>query len=421
LAKPDGAHEPARELQAAVGHVQVASGSAEHRVREVGFRPSAALVWWSAQAAVGRAEGCTGGVGFAAASDGRAVAWRAVNGVETTVAQSAAASAAVVLPDTTAARCGRFGALDDGFTLTWDRPPAQPLLLHYLALGGGVTAAVGSVVSRAQTTSRARLPFLPDVVFVAAAADGDGLLANFGAAVIGGRQACTTFLYPAQAPPEAVVGAQLDGCVVAVPADDRSGFASVVRVIGAPDDADLGLSCDGVADVELHYLALSGLRGRLDLSSSPARPARMRRRVGFRPTAVLAYSWGLAASAQPKDIGRISLGAATSPGATGSTAWFARDVPGPVTKTGTVASSEELLLVPDTQRHAMHASMKLATVDRRGFGVSWAGTDSYPRQFVSIALGAVSSQRRRGLAGVVRSATSRLSASARRRRAVRIR
>ena len=374
-------------LQAATGTV---AGRPEQHVERIGFRPVAVVLWWSSQTTEGRVRGCCGGIGFVGDGASGAAGWYADDGTELTRAGTASADAALVVarPGAEPARA-HVDLTDDGFSIRWEPSPELPVLVDYVALGGIPNAASGRVSSRSMT-----LGFEPDVVFLASARSAPGLLAAVGAAVAGGGQAGSSFLYPDAASPEAVAGAQREDAALVIPRADRADAATLVRVV--PTASGFDVTCEGQDAPEMIYLALGGVRCRLGVESAPRKPGLRRARVGFRPDALIAFTWGLGAATAPRDIGRLCIGAATGASDQRTVVWYARDIPAPQTATGSVASSSQLLLVPDTQGDRLHASARVEELHDDGFSLRWLESDGRPRRFVYVALADRAVRLRRG-------------------------
>lgn len=387
-------------MQATTGAFFAEPGEAVQRVEGIGFRPDTVVLWWSGQSVVGRERGCRGGVGFAAGGSAVATGWYAEDGVPRTKAGSATGDAAVVVPAAARPALQAKPAFSrGGFSLSWDSPPDDRLLIHYLCLGGvpnGVAGRVEAEPSRIQ--NRVPIGFVPDLVLVTSATGGPGLLAAVGAAG-GGVSATSSFVYPNDAPPYSAAGLQREGAILGVPRpdrtlgiprSDRTDAAALLRV--QPSGEALEMEWEGTA-TDVLYLALGGVRCRVGMDESPVAPRARRTRLGFRrtrlgfrPHALLAFTWGMGASNVPRHVARLCIGAAVGRRSV-STAWFVRNVPAAaMTVPGVVASHEHLLLVPDTKRDRLHSSARLEAFHPDGFSLQWPESDSVLRRFAYVAL-----------------------------------
>ena len=135
------------------------------------------------------------------------------------------------------------------------------------------------------------------------------------------------------------------------------------------------------------------MRAIVGVDRSPTRPGAVVTRVGFRPSALLFFSWGLGASATPRGIGRLCLGAAAA-GEAGCVSWDDRNVTSPETATRVRSSGTHVLVVVDTRTGGIHAQAELASVDEGGFTLDWTVSDGTAREFVYVALGAAAASGR---------------------------
>jgi hypothetical protein len=140
-------------------------------------------------------------------------------------------------------------------------------------------------------------------------------------------------------------------------------------------------------------LALKGGRYKIGTDVSPKAPGTRRtRRLGFRPSALLAFSWGLRPSQEAKDVGRLCFGAAASR-AQGCATWDDEHRAAPPTKTHVHSTDEALVLVPDTQTGGVHAAAGIGAVDPDSFTLEWARSDGPAREFVYVAFGSSGADR----------------------------
>jgi hypothetical protein len=394
-------------------------GPTPHRlVQTLAFTPRALILWWSCQEGDGCAPGNRGGVGFAVAgSAAGAVAWVSESDAPTARTASWVGPLPVVglrdaEADTPALRA-EVAFSPNAFELQVLEAKGV-WRVHYLALGGGqVRAGLGWLTApNAPGEQRIELGLRPDLLLFASAAVGPspspalgrtdpqasptrGLSIAFGAATGADAQGGAALLSPDGAPPGAVAGAQrTDAALLAVA--DRTNLESLASVTSVdPDGVSLMWSRTSSIPRRVLYLALSGAGCRLTPEFSPAAPGRRRRRgLGVSPRALLCYSWGLGASSGPSDIGRLSLGGASAssgvasaPPECGAVSWDDRDTAGDETATHVHSSTDQLLLVADTQTGGLHAAARAAGFGRDGFTLDWSPSDGSRRQFLCVALG----------------------------------
>lgn len=112
----------------------------------IGFQPKALILWWTRQTSSGTASGNYAGIALAA-SNGKQFAIASADdaGVSPSNAGRRSAAAAIVIlsrgTPTLDGEATIAGFTADGWTLSWTTNPypAQPTIIHYIALGGGVT------------------------------------------------------------------------------------------------------------------------------------------------------------------------------------------------------------------------------------------------------------------------------------------
>lgn len=369
-------------FEAATGAFFAESGESVRRVADVGFRPDVVLLWWSGQSAAGRQRGCRGGVGFSAGGRSVATGWYAEDGTRRTVAGAATADVAVAVP--VAGRepaHAKLGLAAEGFVLRWDSPPDSRLLVQHLSLRGVSNAVAGRLEAEpSRGRDRVRTGFRTDLVLLAAGNGGTELLAGLGVSARG-ASAASSFVSPSGLLPGSTAGLQRVDAALAVPRADRRGAAAILRV--RPDDDGFDVEWEG-ASAGVLYLALGGVRCRVGMDDAPSAPAVRRTRSGFRPGALLAFTWGIGPW-ERMDIGRLCIGAAAGSSSVAS-AWFIGAVPGPTTQTGVVASQEHFLLIPDTQHDSLHASACVEAFHADGFSLRWLDSDGRMRRFAYLAI-----------------------------------
>lgn len=416
-------------LVAAKGVFAPAAEGGSQRIGGLGFEPAAVIFAWARQAGEGMGLGNCGGFGFTAKGGASAaVAWASDDGATPTRAMRLADEAALVGLDHAGVERPSMRAVfassdADGFTLDWPTPPASSWLVHYLALGGpSVTGASVGRFSSPVSPCRQRVGapgFRPDLVLLAPTAVAElstpvrGLFAGLGAAAGRRQQAGAGFVSRDSADEGEVGGGQCsDAALVAVA--DRDEFAAFGRIVSLDGDG-LTIDWSSVWPSPRHvfYLALAGVRCKVGVDYSPTAPGpRRTRRVGFRPEALVLFTWGLRGSSRPTDIGRLCLGTASSIERSGCVSWDDRDVGARPTSTHVHSSTRNILVVTDTQTGGVHASASLLSLDGDGFSLDWTRSDGHRRQFAYVALAARS---RVGAGGVLRGWRARVAGALARR------
>jgi hypothetical protein len=410
-------------LRAATGAVIVGPGR-RRQAEELGFEPQAAVLWWC-RADLERRPGNRGGIGFAAAGGAPgSIAWISDDAVPAARTQSCGTRGAIAgLDDDGAWRAEvEFGRRSLGFRTD---PIPGAWLVRYLAFGGSELKAQTAwfPMPAEPQDQRVDLAFQPDLILFASAAvpvPGEpvrGLSISFGAASAPDRQGSVAVASPDGAPPGSAAGAQrTDAAIVSI--RDRSGLGGLGSV-SSMDAGGLAVCWHEAAgsSCQVSCLAIAGVRS--EVGAAPARQRAGARRtggVGFRPSALLCLSWGLAAAPVVRDIARLSLGAACGSEQQGAVAWDERDTPAELTATHSSSSAEDVLLVPNTQTGELHAAAALSSFGFGGFTLRWSQADGMGRQILYVALGG---ERGSWLAVLERAAI--LTAKTLRRRAARIR
>lgn len=362
-------------------------------IGDCGFRPRAVIAWWSRQTRHGTERANRGGMGFWTAEGSASVAWRSADEETSTRTGHVADAAALVgLGDAgeEIAMRAQVESLDaSGFTLRWTTRPVEQWIIHFLALGG--TSVGGSRVGWITLdASLARVDMgladlRPDLLLLVPApletsARTEDLTIGIGAVSARGQAAAGYSCRDGAAPGVVIAAQRSDIAVVAL--DALKGVATA----GAFRHGRLRW-CGGEREAHRFcYLAVEGLRVKVGTDVSTAGPGARRTRVGFRPEALLLFSWGLAPSPQPRRIGRLCVGAASGP-MSGCTSWDDRNVDAGHTCTHVASSVEHALLVTDTRTGGIHAHAELSSIDDQGFTLDWRRSDGGPRQFAYVALG----------------------------------
>lgn len=362
----------------------------------VPFEPKALIAWWSRQSETGFARGNSGGLGFSTPTGQVAAAWASEDGADPPRSRRWTSDTAILCLAAAGVEDGMASAAvtfaERGFSIAWDRP-LGPCLVHYLALGGDDVESAAVVRFRGDSEGQhgvRGLGFQPDLVVLAPTYRGPAPEANLLACVgasTATAQAAAGFASADGRSPSEVRVAQRDDAVVVVPLPGRREPAAEARLLSVDADGfTLDWRFDERGPIDVVGLALRGGRIAVGVSSSPMRWRRRRRvRVGFQPAGVLAFTWGLQASPLTKEIGRFTLGGASSD-AVGSTCWADHRWVG-ASQTQSRASDRALLEVVDTGSEGIHARVLLDRFVRDGFTVDWNVRDRVRRQFAYVALG----------------------------------
>ena len=219
-----------------------------------------------------------------------------------------------------------------------------------------------------------------------------GSLLSIGVAADQASQAASAFLSTAAASGGQSRSHQRTGLIAALPGPGPAESSAFGRLVSIDPD---GFTVEWYGNVgklgSVMCLAVQGGRYKIGADVSSQAPGERRTaRVGFRPDALLAFSWGLPPSTEAKEVGRLSLGAADS-SACGCASWDEEHRTAPPTKTH-VHSDEALILVPDTRTGGVHSRAGVSKLDSDGFTLDWDQSDG-PRQFVYVAFGSSAADR----------------------------
>ena len=352
-------------LAAAKGSFTTTTDCERQTIGGLGFEPVAVVAWWACQSTAGATRGNRGGVGFWTATASVSTTWASADAAPVSrTAQLSDDSALVGLDGAEPAIAirARVESFDeDGFTLRYLSPRTKPWIVHFLALGGpAVEDAQVGWTSPPPTKSWSD----EGVVFFAPVPAESGIVTRGIALGIGARashgRAVAGYLSPDGAEPGSVTGAQRSGTPFLDLPEDRS-------------ESD-----------RLCYLLVKGLQARIGTDVSHAETGTRRTRVGFRPDAVILFSWGLRRSPQWNTMGRFCLGAVAGD-RSGCISWDERDGDPRETLTHVRSSTDHALIVADSQSDELHAHATLASIDDDGFTLDWI-SDKAGREFVYVAL-----------------------------------
>jgi hypothetical protein len=378
---------------AAKGAFVVEAGTGRQAL-SLGFEPSAVIFWWGETAAEGVARGNSGGLGFCAAQQA-AASWVSADGVTPTQTASCADEVALLGIDPAGAISirGDVALAPDGFAVAWSPSPSSAWTVHYLALGGSDLAAAVDWLESPRASGRQLvrgLGFEPQLLLLAPTGAETlgrpqrGLIAGIGAASRR-AQAGASYVSRDGANEGEVGGAQRSDAVLVATAD-RAELAALGRLRSfAPGGFEVDWSVVWPTPHRVPYLAIGGVRCKVGTARGPVSPGTKRVRVGFRPEALLLFTWGLSPRNEPTDIGRLCIGGATAE-ALGCVSWDDRDVPATTTSTHVCSSTRDVLLVTNTQTGGIHAAASTASFDRRGFTLDWGDSDGHERELAYVAL-----------------------------------
>jgi hypothetical protein len=380
-------------------------------VEEIGFRPRALVLWWSLQEDAGTAPGNRGGIGIAAeASEEAAVAWAADDAADPGVLSRWTGHTALLGFDNPLAPAptlsGRALWTDRGFALDCAESTGGIWHVHYLALGGEDLrhAAVRRLaLERSGASAVGGLGFRPDFLLFLPGAGGTvsgpepGLIQGIGAATGPDAQAAAAFTASADGTRTSVRGAQRADAVVALPdpagSVELDAFARLVSL--DPDGFTLETMLRGSTSLPLACLALAGGRYAVGTETGPQAPERaVTKDVGFEPSGLLVFTWGLEASGAVKDIGRLCLGGASASAEVGCLTWAARNRQSWPLEPRVRSTTESLVEVLDTRSGDLHARAALEKLRSDGFSLDWLVSDGHRREFAYVAFGSVPPPRR---------------------------
>ncbi len=383
------------------------------------FRPRALLLWWACESDPVTALGNLGGIGIAAdASSQACLAWAADDRSAPGVLGRWGADEAFLAPSDPSGAQRLGGAVrfaDDGFHLELRGESPETWRIHYLALGGSelrsaevTTLRLDRPGSQSVRGLRSRPDFL--LFLPGAGASPSPLAPGLGPAIgmaTGPRaQAAAGFDARVDGTETVARGALRNDAVVALPEpSDSWEYASLAHLVSLDEDGfTLATSASQQPALPLACLALSGGRYAVGLGRSARPPRRrLRERVGFRPSGLLLFTSGLDAKREPRDIGRLCVGAAAGNRSIGSVTWSVRSRRWWPLEPRSRSTDESVLEVLDTTSGTLHAQAVLEHVDSSGFRLGWPVVDHNPRNFAYVAFGAEGDASRRPLRRPLRS------------------
>jgi hypothetical protein len=405
-------------FEAAKGVLPIVARAARsgRHVEELPFRPRALVLWWSRQKELGLASGNRGGIGIAVdGSEQACSAWAADAAVPTTLTRLAGDTALVGMGDPTEPRAALRGVVSysgAGFALDWSALADGVWHVHYLALGGSELhgATVGKLpLNRPAVTPVTRLGFSPEfLLFLAGAGEASaepivGLSHGIGLATGETRQAAVGIVAQVGDRSSTVRSSQRTDAVVALPELKPSNeFDLLARLVSLDSDGfTLDVLHAAPKPLPLAYLALAGGRYATGADTAPQTSRRSKTAsVGFEPAALLTFSWGMARSANAKEVPRLCLGGADGRGNAGCLSWTirSRGVWPLEPRVRSVLGS--VVEVMDTKSGNLHARAVFDRADSHGFTLDW-DTDGLRREFAYAAFASATARRplRRRIAG----------------------
>jgi hypothetical protein len=184
---------------------------------------------------------------------------------------------------------------------------------------------------------------------------------------------------------------------VALPDPSGSGeLDAFARLVSLDQDGfTLETTLRGATPLPLACLALAGGRYAVGTEIGPKAPKRaVTKDIGFEPSGLLVFTWGLGASEAVKDIGRLCLGGASASTQAGCISWAARNRQAWPLEPRVRSTSESLVEVLDTRSGGLHARAALEKLRSDGFSLDWLVSDGYRREFAYVAFGSVPPPRR---------------------------
>jgi hypothetical protein len=403
-------------VRAATGSVSVGAGETETQIVRVGFAVQAVFLWWSREAEDGAAPTNQGGMGVAAAgSEEAGVCWAAAGNE---LGWWSGDAALIGFPDPRGVLEPELRAsitwLDDGFALDHSVPRGGRWHVRYLSLGGDdpFRAAVRRFeIEREGPITVRGLGFEPSLLLFLPGAGRDattsfpGLMHGIGAATGRDKQVTAALTAWAGEDRAAVRGAQRRNAVVALPDPIGLQRPSVLARLASMDGDGFTLEAtlENTGPLPVACLALAGEGYEVGLATAPTAQDRQRKATrtrGLRPEALLAFTWGFAASAVPKEYGRLCVGAASRDGDTGCISWALRGRPPWPLRPSARPSPGAFIEVIDTTSDGLHAQAALDRITSGGFSLDWRLADESPREFAFVGFGSRARRRLRDRAGV---------------------
>jgi hypothetical protein len=402
-------------LTAVTGSVSVDATQAASQPVPVGFPAQAVFLWWSREAEEGAAPANQGGMGVAAAgSEQASVCWAAVgNELGWWSADTALIGylrPGVAEPELRTA----VSWTDDGFALDHSAGRDGCWHVRYLALAGD--GPFGAAVRRFEIDESGAvvvkgLGLEPSLLLFLAGAGSNttrpssGVIHGIGAATGPDSQVAAALSAWAGEDRAAVRGAQRGGAVVALPDPLGLQRPSVLARLASVDRDGFTLetAVENTGPLPVACLALAGSQYKVGVATAPsARQRKSIRTRGLEPEALLAFSWGFAPLAAPKEYGRLCVGAASRTGETGCISWALRGRPAwPLFPSA--RPSSHFLEVIDTTSDGLHAQAAFDGLRPDGFSLDWLVADAERREFAYVGFGSRLSRSLRGRAGLRRS------------------
>jgi hypothetical protein len=372
----------------------------------LGQTPKALILWTAGKTNETLSSGFLYGLGASDGTETHSVAISTQHNVGTSVTSRRMADKIITLVaggETLVAEADLTGRTATNFALNWTANDSQPVVIHYLAIGGPqVTAKLNMWVSSTATGNRSitGVGFRPETVlhFYAGAAYlgpagtsqfngifGLGAMDRNGgqwATQISDWDGNTTTLTSRGQQTDSAIFMYADGSQAAVTKEasyvsmDNDGFT----VNFSAANANAGLICS---------LSLAGLRakvGNFNKATAAAPASQGVTGTGFRPGAVLLSSYQMAAQTGAVSEANMSYGIGASDGSTeASSAFTSADNVGTTVVDG-IDKTSKVFVKMNTP--PVDAEADMTSLDSNGFTLNWTTNDGVASQFGYWALGA---------------------------------
>lgn len=378
------------------------TSTGDQAITGVGFTPKVLIFWAVQLTAAGYGAGLSMSYGCATSSTARwAMTHYSLDAAATSDTARGQTSSGVIrlFSDATPTQESKADLVSfdsDGFTINWSDAPASAWLIHYLALGGSdITNAKAGVFNGPAAVGNQAVTdpgFTPNVVLIGdsqvnpASTDGANGQFNLGAFTSTAQVSTSWRDRDARATMWSASSQRSDRAITTFAgtsdalADeatfvsfDASGFTLNYSVTaGAENSNYLAIACTNVAVGVETSKTTTGTKATAGL--------------GFQPTALLAWSWGLAASAAvDSSQAKLSIGAASAAGTEGGI-WVEADDNVADSAVDSRTYTDKIIGLSD-QPSTTVAEADLTSFDSDGFTLDWTTADATAREFAYIAFG----------------------------------
>ena len=368
----------------------------------LGETPRALILWTGGRTTESFSTDFRFALGFTDGTTDRALAAASRDGLEDSDASRRLAAKALTIVQWSEALLAEADLTSwdsTDFTLNWTTNNATAYVIHYLAIGGGVSARVVDWTTRESPGSQsvATVGFAPDLVIHAhvggftSAIPASVAVAGVGLGVMtadGDEWALATLSRDASERSDTQRYQQTDACLVVINTDqlvDKE--ASFVSMDG--DGFTVDFSTAEAGAYRVLSLALRGLEanaGSFSKATAAAPASQAVTGVGFRPRALLLSSFQGIAQASPVAHARFGLGA-TDGTTEGSSAFQDSNGAEPASVDG-IDKTSKLFLKVDNATPSIDAEADLTSLDSDGFTLRWSGNDAVAAELLYLALGA---------------------------------